>query len=307
MIADDIADPKERQSGLARAEDIARAAQFQIALGDFETVRRCGERLQAGQRLIAGFRRMQKNAGGRSVAPSNAATQLMQLCEAEPLGLLDHHDCRVRYIDAHFDDGGRHENVDGARTECCHCALPRGGRQSAVDQADTVLREDDGVEFLREHGCALQVECFRFLDQRLDDEGLVARAQFGPHAVVGLVAAGHLPDVGNDRPAPGRTLSQFRDIEIPVRRRRERPGDRRRRHDELVRMESLRGKCRALHDAEAMLLVDDRETQIAERDVLLDQCVRPHHEARTAVRNAGERLAPGGRGERAGQQERREA
>ena len=63
------------------------------------------------------------------------------------------------------------------------------------------------------------------------------------------------------------------DGEVAVHRQRERPRDRRRGHVEHVRAPAL-GERRALLDAEAVLLVDDRDREVGELDLALDQRVR---------------------------------
>ena len=51
----------------------------------------------------------------------------MQLGEAEALGMLDHHDGRLGHIDAHFDDGGRHEHGQSRRVLKRAIAASRSG------------------------------------------------------------------------------------------------------------------------------------------------------------------------------------
>ena len=67
------------------------------------------------------------------LAPTHAAAQLMQLREAHALGVLDDHQSGVGYIDAHFDDGGRHQQVDFPVLEAAHGALL--GRRPACARA----------------------------------------------------------------------------------------------------------------------------------------------------------------------------
>ena len=53
MIAQEVADAERRHAGLARAEEIARAALLEIALGDHEPVGGVGQRLEPIASLIA--------------------------------------------------------------------------------------------------------------------------------------------------------------------------------------------------------------------------------------------------------------
>src|SRR5262245_47725586 len=78
-IAKEIDQPEGRHAGLARAEEIARPAQLEIALRDLETVRRLRHRLEPLARLV-GQRRLvqQKTIRLVPVAPDPPA-QLMEL------------------------------------------------------------------------------------------------------------------------------------------------------------------------------------------------------------------------------------
>src|SRR4030095_5187180 len=65
------------------------------------------------------------------------------------------------------------------------------------------------------------------------------------------------------RRASRRHLVQHRHVEVRVERHRERARNRRRAHHQLVRLtERLTAKPKPLRNAEAMLLVDDREPEL---------------------------------------------
>ena len=53
---------------------------------------------------------VEQHAGRRLVAAPDPAAQLVQLGEAEALGMFDHHDRRVRHVNADFNDGGGDED-----------------------------------------------------------------------------------------------------------------------------------------------------------------------------------------------------
>ena len=72
-------------------------------------------------------------------------------------------------------------------------------------------------------------------------------------------------------------------------------------------MHALGAKRRALHDAEPVLLVDDRQPQLAERDGILDERVCANHELKGSAGELRLHLAPLlGRG-RPGQERHAEA
>ena len=103
----------------------------------------------------------------------------------------------------------------------------------------------------------------RLLDQRADDVRLPALREVRSQARVRLGAAlvGH--PGRHDRLAARRRLRDLAHGEVAVDRERERARDRRRGHVEHVRGAPLRQR-RALLDAEAVLLVDDGDGEVAE-------------------------------------------
>ncbi len=79
---------------------------------------------------------------------------------------------------------------------------------------------------------------------------------------------------------PGRHLAELADVDVAVHGELQRAGDRRRGHgQEVGRQRALAAQPLTLRDAEAMLLVDDHEAEVAERDVVLDERVRPDQQA----------------------------
>ena len=113
----------------------------------------------------------------------------------------------------------------------------------------------------------------RRLDQRADDVRLTTVAKMPRQPLVRLGAAVVGDPRGDDRLAVRGRRRDLGDREVAVDRERERARDRRRGHVEDVRAAPL-GERRALLDAEAVLLVDDGDGEVAEADLLLDQRVR---------------------------------
>ena len=101
-------------------------------------------------------------------------------------------------------------------------------------------------------------------------------------------------DFSRDRCAARRHFVEKRNVEIREQAHREAARNRRRRHHQQVRLRSQRFHFRAVEDAEAMLLVDDAEAQLADSHPLLNQRVRSEHDrdfARSRAR-AKSRCAP---------------
>ena len=66
--------------------------------------------------LHAERRFVEQNAMAALLAAPDAAAQLMQLRESEPLGVLDDHQRRVRHVHADLDDRGCYEQMRSRRT-----------------------------------------------------------------------------------------------------------------------------------------------------------------------------------------------
>src|SRR5207344_2242894 len=89
MIAQQVAGPQCRKSGLPRPEEIARAALFEVALGDDETIGGLHQRVETRPARVADWVLVKEHARRRTAAPPDAAAQLVQLRESESLGMLD--------------------------------------------------------------------------------------------------------------------------------------------------------------------------------------------------------------------------
>src|SRR5205807_1663642 len=73
-------------------------------------------------------------------------------------------------------------------------------------------------------------------------------------------------------------------------------------HHEHVRTQSLAAKRGPLEHAEAMLLVDDDETELVKAHIALHKRMGTHDEMDAASFDFGKLLLPGGGGRRAGEQ-----
>ena len=121
----------------------AAAAQVEVDLGELEAVGRLDERLEArlrglGQLLL---RARDEQAVRLLRAAADAAAQLVELREAEAVGLLDDHHRRVRDVDADLDHRRRDEHVELARLEARHQLAALGRLEAAVQAADAELAE----------------------------------------------------------------------------------------------------------------------------------------------------------------------
>jgi len=269
------------EARLARAEQLALAPELEVLLGELEAVGRVDERLQPRLRVVGQFlsRARDQQAVRLLGAAPDAASQLVQLSQAEAVSLLDDHDRRVRDVDADFDHGRRHEHVELARLELGHQLTPLGRTKAAVQETDLVVAQ---LRSPQPPGLGLgraRLRGLGLLDQRADDVRLPAVVEVLPQAAVGLGGALGSDPRGDDRLARGRWFRNLRDRQVAIERQRERARDRGRGQMQNVRRAAL-GERAALLDAEAVLLVDDRDAELAEVDAFLDQRVRADDDAR---------------------------
>ena len=218
-------------------------------------------------------------------APSDPAPELVQLREAEALGVLDQHHGRVRNVDADLDHRRRDQQVRASRAEPVHHALLLGRAQLAVQHLDGQIGEDVGRQALRLPLRRADLVPVRLVDRRADHERLPPRLDLGPDELVGGLPLRLRPrDHGSGRLAALRHLVEDHDVQIAVVGERERPRDRGRRHDQDVRRRALALERHPLVHAEPMLFVDDGQREVRERN-LLHEGMRPDDEVDVSRRD----------------------
>ena len=232
-------------------------------------------------------------------ATPDATSELVELQQSEMVGVLDHHDRRVRHVDPDLDDGRRHEHVGLAGAERAHRRFLVRRRHLPVQQPEAEVGQlllPQPFELL---GGRPGLELVGTFDQRTHHVGLVPRRHLFPHPLVDRHALqGPGPDDrGVDGRPAGRQLAQLGLVEVAVDQHRRGARDRCRRHHQHVGRVSLGPQQVALFDAEPVLLVDDRDAEVGELDAPVDQRVRPDEDVDLAGEQAGRDLAPvGGRG-----------
>ena len=148
------------------------------------------------------------------------------------------------------------------------------------------------------------------VDGRADHERLVSfRDLFGDALPDPREPPGSLGERGDEGLDPGPTRrhrADRGDVEIAEDGHGDRAGNRRRGQHERMRSRALRAQGFALLHPEAMLLVDDDESQIGEGGRFAEQCVRADDDQRLAGGDPQRRTAPVGRGHLTGEQRRHE-
>ena len=114
----------------------------------------------------------QQDAVGPRGAATHPTPELVELGQAEPLGVLDQHHRGVGHVDPDLDHGGRHEEVDLPGLERPHHRVLGVERQAPVDEPDAEVAEGPGLEPLGHLGRRLEVARLRLLDQGAHDVGL---------------------------------------------------------------------------------------------------------------------------------------
>src|SRR5580692_12974046 len=98
---------------LPGAEQRALTPDAKVGLGQREAV---GRGRNLGQSFVAVLP-AEEVAPARVLAAADAASELMQLRDPEPVGALDDHDCRLGHVNTNLDDRGGDEDLDLARAE----------------------------------------------------------------------------------------------------------------------------------------------------------------------------------------------
>ena len=115
-------------AALLAAQQVAGAADLQVARRDAEAGAEVRELAQGGQALprllgedaVLGH---QEVAVGELVAPPHPAAELVELREAEAVGAVDDHGVDVRDVDAVLDDRRGEQHVEVAAGEGVHAAV----------------------------------------------------------------------------------------------------------------------------------------------------------------------------------------
>src|SRR5512147_40821 len=278
-VAPEVREAQQRYAGLACAEELAGSAHHKVAPRHLETIAGLVYDFQAlargfGQRLFE-----EQDAVALLRATADAAPQLMELCEAEALGVLDDHQGRVGNVDPDLDHRRGHQHVDLPGNKILHHAGFLRSCELAVQQPDT----QPGQQFVDVHmrfgrrGGLDRIAC---LDQWTNPVGLASGRDVRTDAIDDFLAPPRGHQLRDDRPSAGRQLVDDGNIEIGEIAHRERARYRRGRQHQHVRRQLLPGIAQRepLGNAEAMLLIDDGETQPLEADGLLDQGVRSDHQ-----------------------------
>ena len=268
----EVGDAQFGYAALAHAEELAGAAQAQVLLGKSEAV---VVGLEDFQPLLGGLAGIgaEHVAVGLVLAASDTAPELVELREAEAVGVLDYHDGGVGYVDADLDDGGGDQDVQFVVAEAAHGLILLCWLHCAVDEAQTLVGKDLAAQAFVLDGGGFGGQCFGLLDQGADDERLPTLRDLMGDERVRLVAPCAAAPARDDLLPTGRQLVDGGNIQIAVEREGQRARDGRRGHDQHVRVIAFLAQSVALLHAEAVLLIDDDEAEPLEVHIFLNQGV----------------------------------
>ncbi len=259
-------------------------------------------------------------------ASTDAAAQLVQLRDAEPVGVHDHHHRRLRHVDADLDHGRRDEHVEPARGvrvgepphgvllllgAPCGRAAPRSAVPPARPRPATGRGRARRTRVRRRHRSGVPrprptspAARRRTSSSPIRGQTTNTRWPFSAssrtraHARARSRGCSGAHDMRRDRKPARRQLGQDGHLDVAEHGHRDGARDGRGRHDEDVRprpVQRLGRERRPLLDAEPVLLVDDDEPEVAEGDGVLEQGVRADDDARIARHDVEQLSAPGRR------------
>ena len=134
-----------------------------------------------------------------------------------------------------------------------------------------------------------QIGVLGFGDQRADPVDALTVVDGAADRVDHLVEPRKRNRARVDRLAARRLLAQLRDVHVAEIGQHQRARNRRRGQHQHVHRLALAREREPLMHAETVLLVDDRQREVAKRDVLLEQRMGADDQVECAVRQARER------------------
>ena len=267
------------------AQDFARASDFKVVHGEVEARAQVLQRLNGVKALLRILRecavgRRQKVGVRLMVRAPDAASQLMELREAELVRALDDDGVRGRNVNARFNNGGAEKQVESLLIELAHHALELALMHLTVSDrnagfGDKLFEPKPRVL----HG-------FDFVVKEVD---LAAALQFAQDRLADRAVLVALHECFDGEPPLG---SRRNDGEVAdsFEAHRERAGNRRSRERKHVDFGADFPQKLLLAHAEAVLLVNDDESEVLEVHLVGKELVRADDDIDRSVGEAFERL-----------------
>ncbi len=269
-------------AALRRAEQIARAADLQVAQRQVEAGTKAAVFLQCRDTLARVFIHMpvlgqQQPRETFLRRTPDAPAELVEIRDPETVGAVHEHGVGARDVETALDNRGAEQHIDLSRLELAHDAGQCVRRHPAVGNRDACLRNQFfQPAFHQPDGHHAVVEeinlpaAVQLLADRAGDHRIRVACDLGLHRHAFLrrrLEQAHVARAGHTH----------------VERARNRRGRKRQHVHNLPRQFQFL----LVGYAETLFLVDDQQPQILERDLSRDQCVRADHDIDKAVPRVG--------------------
>jgi len=223
-------------------------------------------------------------------AAADAAAELVELGEAEALGVLDDDHIRFGDIDADFDHGGGDEDFGNTGLKAFQGAVARRRIHLAVGEGDDV------AEFFAQRGVAMNggsgVKKLGFGDERADPVDPAAAGDGAGDGGKNFFEVGEFVHGGGDGLSTRRFFGESGNVHFAPMGEQQGARDGGGGHHQKVGFGALGGEGQALIDAEAVLFVDDGQSEVLEFDVFLEDGVGADQQGDGAVGEAFENISP---------------
>ena len=169
-----------------------------------------------------------------------------------------------------------------------------------MQQANAQAGQDALTQFVVHSRCRLDIERLALFNHRIHHVGLASGGNLFSQKRPDFIRTLVRDAPGHDGRATGRKLVEDADIQVAVKRERQRARNRGGGHDQRVRFGiiSFRSVFRrffhqleALQHAEAMLLIYDDQSQFGELYFFFDQGMRPDHKLHVPASNVAAGIA----------------
>ena len=202
--------------------------------------------------------------------------ELMELRQAEPLRVLQHHHRGVGHIDPHLYDRGGHQHIDVPGGELLHDPVLVPGAHLSVEMGHAYALRQNVPQLFRVVHHILQgrpaLGVLRVpLHLGADDIGLPPLLHLLCDELVGLGPIGGVHHAVLDGQPVGGQFVDHRDMQVPVQDDGQGPGNGGGAHDQDMGIRALFRQPLPLPDPEPMLLVRHRQGQGLILYLLLDQ------------------------------------
>ena len=250
----------------------------------------------------------EQHAVAFGLAPAHTAPELVELRQAEPLGVFHHHAGGIGHIHAYLDHRGGHQNITVSGGKGLHDSFFFFGLHLPVEQAHPQVGEDLLPQLfgVGRGGLALVGDLILLAYQGTHDEHLMPLGHLFADELVDPPAVGFVYGKSIHLLPTGGQLIHHRHIQIAVDYERQGPGDGRGGQHQHMGVFRLLPQRRPLVHTKAVLLVGDDQPQPLIGHIRRQEGVgadtQVNFSRRQSRQNIPPFLCPGGAGEQGASQ-----